>query len=276
MWSQKSLALGLAACLSLAGAAAAAPAADTVYAGIDTWITRGDGSSFTDFAGEPIPAGFFCAGSAPFTGKVIWRGAPIATDERQAEVDTIVQRLDDAAFNRRGKATTRIQVKALSLESLAPIETNCGAFHVTTTLSGRQPITRMEIFLEEENGGRYLAPLSLQIKLRFTPADRKAERPLELTRRFQLAADPRAQWAFAREASSGTRGTVRVDTDGDGLPETWLPRNSNFAPGLAPGQDKVTGCTTQTVCHAGVQLEGSTHCTERCYCNGVAVRGCDL
>lgn len=44
--------------------------AATITNGIDAWVTPGDGSSFASFADDPIPAGFFCAGSEPFTGVI--------------------------------------------------------------------------------------------------------------------------------------------------------------------------------------------------------------
>ena len=47
--------------------------------GIDLWVTPGDGSTFADFSIEKIPAGFFCAGSPAFTGRVALKGIPIAS-----------------------------------------------------------------------------------------------------------------------------------------------------------------------------------------------------
>ncbi|HEY9420289.1 MAG TPA: hypothetical protein VIW92_02655, partial [Thermoanaerobaculia bacterium] len=122
-------ALGIAVLIS--GFAASAFAADRVIQnGIDAFSTPGDGSTFVDFAKKPIPAGFFCPGSAPFTGKVAFKGEPIVTGTPGAlgTTDTIVQRLDDAAFNKRGVARTRVQFRALSLKSLAPLATECGKF----------------------------------------------------------------------------------------------------------------------------------------------------
>src|SRR3712207_3082773 len=101
-------------------------AADNViYRGVDLWDTTNDGSTYMDFARKPIPAGFFCRNSEPFTGRVALRGVSIASSRpgELGAVDTIVERLDDAAFNKQGIATTRIQVRALQLESLAPLKT---------------------------------------------------------------------------------------------------------------------------------------------------------
>ena len=48
--------------------------ARTIRSGIDLWMTTGDGTTYADFSKLPIPAGFFCAGSEPFLGKVAMRG----------------------------------------------------------------------------------------------------------------------------------------------------------------------------------------------------------
>ena len=80
-------------------------AADRIITnGIDLWATRGDGSTFSDFAKSPIPAGFFCLDSEPFTGRIAFKGVPIATGQAGAlgNADTIVQRLDNAVFNKQG------------------------------------------------------------------------------------------------------------------------------------------------------------------------------
>ena len=52
-------------------------AADRVIqSGIDPWRTPGNGSTFINFSRHPIPAGFFCFKSAPFTGRIIFQGGP--------------------------------------------------------------------------------------------------------------------------------------------------------------------------------------------------------
>jgi hypothetical protein len=258
MRSKQQVVLGWVAALALG---AGALQAETVYGGLDSWITKGDGTSFVDFSRQPIPAGFFCAGSKAFTGKVVWLGAAISTDDPRVAVDTLVQRLDDVTFDERGRGVSRLQMKALNLESVAPIQTDCGAYNVRANLAGRQPITRMQIFLEGNDGGRYLAPLALNAKLTFTPADRGG-RSLELRRSLRLGADARAQWAFNREKAR-PQGTIQVDTDGDGIPDTALPRSSNFSAGRPASQDKYTYCEGGRwfYCHPS---DGYEHCVESC------------
>jgi len=136
--------------------AAPALSADRVVTnGIDLWKTPGDGTTFADFSKEPIPAGFFCNKSERFTGKIIFRGVPIATGQPGAlgVSDTIVQRLDNAAFDKRGVATTRIQVRAMQFASVAAVKTACGQFNAYVRLDGDQPVTRMRIVRDNEKGG---------------------------------------------------------------------------------------------------------------------------
>ncbi len=219
--------------LALTLPATAAP--NIIYSGIDVWTTRGDGRTFTDFKFEPIPAGFFCANSAPFEGRIAFQGAPIATGEgyELKRTDTIVHRLDDAVFDKRGRSTTRIQVRALSLVSMAPFQTSCGQFNVKAVLDGEQPVTRMRIFRESDKGGFFIAPLALNVKLLFTPVDRPNARPLVLKQNIRFNTNPPRPWSgeaggrvFVHEAP------VKVDTDGDGTPDTSLPGTSNFVAGL--------------------------------------------
>src|SRR6266852_1284881 len=105
-------------------AATAALAAEPVRKGVDLWMTVA-GRAQTSFADEPIPAGFFCAGSQPFTGTVTFKGVPLAVTPAKSltGIDTVVRRLDDAVFDAKGEATTRIQLMALSLASIEPIQT---------------------------------------------------------------------------------------------------------------------------------------------------------
>lgn len=249
------------------GFAASAFAADIIQNGIDAWATTDDGSTFVDFAKTPIPAGFFCASSAPFTSKVAFRGEPIVTGPPGAlgKADTIVQRLDDAMFNKRGRAVTRIQFRALSLRSMEPIKTACGKFSVTASLEGVQPITRMVIVREDENGGRFSAPLSLNVKMRFTPIGRTSREIFELAKMVHFPADLNVPWR-SKDVAPVPAGFVLVDTDGDRTADTYLPGTSNFIAGQSsrpnlskPGLTVAAG--GRWVCHEG---EGHQHCFWLC------------
>lgn len=235
--------------LALAMSIPASAAERVVYRGIDLWWTQGDGRTFIDFKFDPIPSGFFCALSEPFTGQIVWQGGPIATGVPGAlgKTDTIVERLDNAVFNKRNRATTRVQVRALSFVSVAPVKTSCGSFNVKAVLDGVQPITRMNIVRQNHKGGFYIAPLELNVKLLFTPVQNPNTRPLVLKQNVRFNHNPRMPWVMERPEGQVLvhESYVKVDTDGDGTPDATLPGTSNFTPGFGAREKiPVTG-----MCH---------------------------
>lgn len=241
---------------------------DTLRKGVDVWMTVA-GFAKTSFDQEPIPAGFFCEGSKPFTGTIIFEGAPLAAEPAGSlgTVDTVVRRLDDAVFDEKGQAKTRIQLMALSLVSTKPLETSCGAYDVAVTLAGEQPTTTMDIVRTEAQGGTYSAPLALNVKVAFTPVSGKGDRR-ELTRRVDLGPANNSVWAYV--SAPRYEGNVRIDTNGDGRPDAQLPPASNFLAGVAPSVFKgqsAPSLKTQTAepipvtCPAGQCPYRSCHCT---------------
>lgn len=279
---------------------------NTVESGIDVWWTPGDGSTFITFENRPIPKGFFCPRSEAFTGKIILRGRPLATGKpgELGDADTIVQRLDNATFGEDGVAETRIQLRALQLESVAPFKTSCGDYNIRVVAHGQQPITKMRIIKETANGGRYVAPVRVNFKLTFVPADGISAKKLEITRSFRLLPATNATWNTVRYKQPHARtANVIVDTDGDQIPETSLPKAvGNFLVGMSPervrelvtrsrplakngtattvGTVDTRACGTQTLsydgygdyeCHSGSsdpschpETEGSSHCPQPC------------
>jgi hypothetical protein len=209
-----------------------------VQSGIDPWYTPGNGRTFIDFATIPLPAGFFCFKSEPFVGRVIFRGVPVATGEAKVlgNTDTIVQRLDEAVFDKNGVASTRIQVRVLHFESVQPIKTACGDYNVEVRLNGEQPITQMRIVRENDHGGRFYAPIAVNGKLVFTPVQGGSSEILELTRNVRFPANQGISWADHLAPSQGVHpaGFIQVDTDNDRVPDTFLPgTSSNFAAGAS-------------------------------------------
>ena len=241
-------------------------AADRVIQnGVDLWRTTEDGSTFISLAKTPIPAGFFCAGSAPFAGKIALRGEPLVTDVPGAlgRADTIVQRLDNAAFNKRGQAVTRLQFRALSLKSLTPIETTCGKFDAAVRLDGVQPVTRMVITRRSEDGGTFSAPLALNVMVSFTPVGRVSSEVLEIPVEVRFPANPNFPWR-TKTVVPMPDGFVKVDTDGDRVPDTYVPGTSNF---LA-GQSARGAQTKGYYCHPGDD-PAERHCVY--LCSGCAI-----
>src|SRR6476661_4847127 len=189
-------AVGAAVILALI-AGSPAFAGEVVHKGVDLWMTV-TGFAQTSFADEPIPAGFFCENSQPFTGKVTFKGAPLGVEPAGSlgSIDTVVRRLDDAKFDAKGEATTRIQLMALSLVSSKPIETSCGPYNVAVNLTGKQPLTTMRIFQSDAFGGTYTAPLALNVKAVFTPVNGDPKGRREFTRRIDLGPGTHSVWAY--------------------------------------------------------------------------------
>lgn len=241
-------------------------AADSVIQrGIDVFTTVGDGKTFYDFAQNPIPAGFFCKKSKEFTGRVAFKGLPLATGTpgQLRNADTVIERLDDSVFDSKGTAVTRLQFRALSLVSIAPVKTACGDFHVFVSLGGQQRTTTMNILRTQQGGGEFVAPLAVDVRLSFIPvkAARNKARTLELEESFTFPAVP-IPWSLAEEAVAKRIGPIFVDTNGDLTPDTRLPGTSNFLAGISPGllpngsRNKSGGCGT--TCHA--YEEDKQHC----------------
>lgn len=209
-----------------------------IQRGIDVFTTVGDGRTFYDFAHNPIPAGFFCKKSKAFTGRVAFKGLPLTTGipGQLRNADTVVERLDDSAFDAKGTASTRLQFRALSLVSIAPIKTACGDFHAYVSLSGQQRTTTMSIVRNQQGGGEFVAPLAVDVRLTFIPVKpaRDKARSLRIEDGFTFPAIP-IPWSFAEESTAKRIGSVLVDTNGDLTPDTLLPGTSNFAPGIPPG-----------------------------------------
>ncbi len=258
-------------CSSLLGLPPLA-ADSTIQRGIDIFTTVGDGRTSYDFAQNPIPAGFFCQRSKAFTGRVTFKGLPLTTGTpgQLWGTDTVVERLDDAVFDASGTATTRLQFRALSLVSTAPIKTACGAFHVYVSLAGEQRVTTMNIFRTQEGGGNFVAPLAVNTRVTFIPvkpARNKAARKLELAADFTFPASP-LPWSFPAGARAKGMGSVIVDTNGDLTPDTLLPGTSNFSPGSSPDHfmsklyygECPDPCSMEPSCHIDPST-GKMHCT---------------
>jgi len=224
--------LGAALVLALTGAPSLF-AGEAIHNGVDLWMTVG-GFAQTTFADNPLPAGFFCDRSEPFTGVVKFKGAPLAVEPAGSLgiIDTVVRRLDDAKFDAKGEAETRIQLMALSLVSTKPIETSCGNYDVAVSLTGKQPVTMMKIFQSDIFGGTYSAPLELNVKAVFTPVRGDKSGRREVTRRIDLGPSNHSVWAYLNLPRY--QPGVRIDTNNDGRPDMALPPSSNFLAGVSP------------------------------------------
>jgi hypothetical protein len=272
------LVLGVALVFALLGGSSAS-AVEPIHKGVDMWMTV-SGFARTSFAKEPIPAGFFCAGSQPFTGAVTFKGAPLATEPARAlgDIDTMVRRLDDAVFDAKGEATTRIQLMALSLVSTEPIVTSCGKYNVAVHLDGDQPTTTMHILRTSALGGTYSAPLALKVKAVFTPATGDPSARRELTTRIDLGPSTNSVWVYLKAPQY--KNAIKVDTDGDGRPDAVLPAGSNFLPGVTPAvfkgePTKPTLASAIANCPVGQTPYQACHCDPNATDPNTSSSGCD-
>ena len=277
------LALSLLAVVLGLGMALTASERSVVYRGSDFWQTLEDGT-YVDFSEEAIPAGFLCSGSAPFTRRIDLMGEPLETDPAGVfgPADTIVERLDDAVFNEQGVARTRVQMRALSLISIEPVQTECGSYRVTVGLDGEQPVTEMQIVRDGIIGGYFLAPLELNARISFWPVTeqedfrrspldleagpaRRSYRPLQIVQFFRLGVNPRAGWTFfPGQGGLQHEEAALVDQDGDGRPETRVPGTSNFAGGWwdmggVPSRTNIYLASSSTTTNAVSAIEHLQH-----------------
>lgn len=234
---------------------------DVIHSGPDVWKT---GRTFTSFAVDPIPADFFCPGSQPFTDTVHLKGVPLVTEPEcnGFGVDTVIHRLDNATFHEDGTASTRIRFLALSLGGVEPLEiAGCGVYDVTASLDGEQPTTEMKLQRTSEDGGTFLAPLELDVKMVFTPRD--GGEALQVHRNIKLGPGTSSFWSVVPMPEDYVQ--VKVDTDGDQVPDTMIPAPSNFAAGNiavpAALACKVVIKPPPPVCLYPYCLYESCHCT---------------
>ncbi len=256
--------------LALLGLVIALPAlaADPViYKGTDLWTTPKGSGTVVSFANNPIPAGFFCPGSAPFTGKIALHGRPLVTGlpGQLPGIDTIVERLDDARFDTNGVTLSRVRMRALSLVSSAPVETSCGRFRVSVSLAGEQRITTMRIVRQNELGGVFTAPLAVDARLVFRPVLAGSAQPKELLATVTFQGATAFPWSFGTQKGGLSSGPVLVDTNGDGKAETLLPGTSNFVAGwrVSSPIELVGACGYTTYC-CHDDGTGQLHCVQIC------------
>jgi hypothetical protein len=242
--------------------------------GIDVFTTTANGTTFYDFSKSPIPAGFFCEKSKPFRGRVVFKGLPLET-ERPGQLrgaDTVIERLDDAVFKANDTAVTRVRFRALSLVSVSPIRTGCGAYHAYVSLAGPQRITKMRIRRTHEGGGTFSAPLAVNVRLTFIPVNAskaRSPRKLELLGDFTFPASP-LPWGLSAGAGAKRINTAFVDTNGDLTPDTQLSGTTNFFPGWSRNMSVPKACylCEPKMCHTD-PATGKEHCSGPIYaCNG--------
>jgi hypothetical protein len=133
---------------------------------------------------------------------------------------------------------------------VSPLRTECGLYNVMVALEGTQAVTRMRIVRTNENGGFFVAPLSLSAKLTFTPVAGRGRETRELVQVVEFDSNPRVAWSDQMMERRVKR--INVDTDGDLEPDTVLPLGSRFA----------TPTKALAGCHCDSSLSFSTTTSE--------------
>lgn len=148
-----------------------------VKKGHELWRTGAEPISSHDFSVTPIPAGFFCPGSNPFTGIVYLKGAPLGMCDGQnvGLTDTVIERMQDTAVVvPPGTAPPiNVEMRCLNLESRLPIAVTGGAcagnWDVRVTLDPSPASTgTMSIGFDTDTRGTYSTTLNVFPNFTFT------------------------------------------------------------------------------------------------------------
>jgi len=220
---------------------------DAIAPGYDMFKTVSGGETYSSFANNPIPAGFFFEGSEAFTGRIDYVGVPLATQPVNAlnGIDTIIERLDTAVFNDQGTAVSGLRIKALSMAAAAPIEVSGTLWDVSVSLTEKQPVTEVVYVRDTDITGRFTADLVVNVRLTFThQVNKKLTRTLDRTVHFNSYNEIPYQLAEPQsDAAAKVRAQVdqvMVDADGDGVADAPLGLGDNGFGMLATVQATLT------------------------------------
>ena len=245
-------------------AAGAAPA--TITRGVDIFTTSA--GTRADFTSNPIPAGFFCAGSSAFSGSIPLSGVPLTTAPAgiAGSTDTVVERLANGVFGAGGTATIPIILRALrmggSLTVFCPGVGNTN-WQVDVCACGQQVQTSVTVKIDPACGvcGTFNGSLSVNACLRFTRLDNgQTAGPIRQAIQLSIASMP---WCYqAGISETVVASSFAVDTNCDGQPDLTVPGTSNFHPGWScpnVGQDCWALFASLTRCHDGPSKD-HPHC----------------
>lgn len=264
--------LSAVALLLLLGVSAPAVAQVVIPASVDLFATSGSPATTADFSSDPLPADFFCRGSAPFAGTIGLVGQPLVTNPPgvAGNANTIVARLRDVVLQNAGDmATVPVKVQALSLVGANLFSVACvdrtTTWQVRACLCdcdcGDQETTSIKITLEDPDCGcgTFSGDLSLNVCLTFTEVDTgevrgPVQRPVKLT----IVNMP---WCTQGPPDVITpTSAFEVDANCDGCTNKFLPAATGFVPGATCGAGSCQELEPQ--CHeAGAGTE-HLHCVE--------------
>ena len=259
--------------LGILGVLLAVPAVagpTTIKKGIDIFSTSA--GTAADFSGTPLPADFFCTGSAAFSGTIPLTGVPLTTSPAGIAgiTDTIVERLADGIFGSSGTTTIPVVLRALKMRSTSNLSVYCPGvgstdWRVDVCLCGTQKETSITAKIDSscEKCGTFSGTLSVDACLRFTEVDTGTVLgPVSNGLRLGINSMP---WCY--EPGSGETvisDSFLVDSTCSGEPSLSLPGTSNFHPGWScktVGLDCLTLFSSLTTCHPDYDHPtGHLHC----------------
>ncbi len=242
--------------MGLAAALIALPvlADNTVTHGSDLFQTAGDGSTYAQVS---VPAGYFCTGSAAWSGTVVLTGVPVVTSPANVlgNTDTVVERLADTTFDGSGNATVNAIVRAANFKSTSPISvsgcTGSSLWDVRSSAAPTQSAFAMTLHRTSSTatGGTFDSDVTISPRLTFTQQGTGGlvHTLDQSTVHFTTSG---ASWTHHPGTGGLSYGSsVQVDTDGDSVADTTVPATSNFAAGWSSVPQ--SGCTTPP-CGVGV------------------------
>lgn len=268
----RSLCMRIACVCSLLALLAVPASAQIVPAGSDVWATAT--GSISDFSTNPLPAGFFCPGSAPFNGIIQWVGEPLQTNPPgvAGNADTVIARLATVDLS-SGMATVPVKVKALSMRSLNTLFITCGdgttsRWIVRACLCGcdcngdeGQAETSLKLTLTDPDCECGVADgdLKLRVCLRFINQDTGEVRG-PVSQDVHLAV---TNMPFCLNPAPGSvfpREPFEVDTNCDGSVDCFMPGTQRFFGGVICGQG--TCIPPEPSCHSSFGQADHDHCVE--------------
>lgn len=255
-------------CLCAIAALVALPAAaSNVNAGSDFWKTTAAGTSVS-FAGQAIPAGFFCPGSLSFSGSIALKGKNIAANMALQGADTILERTQTAVLG--AVDTVPLYIRVLSLQDVQPHSVpECGSSYdvfVRLNPAVSQPQGSITINHSMPTGGTFNSVLPVETEVIFT--DTATGNVKSIANSTVLNTSTACWNHMPGPGGIVVNGPVTVDSDGDGILDLTLPGSSNFAPGwCAPaggsGNPTFSPPTHQAPTHAHSVQPPKKKCTIR-------------
>jgi hypothetical protein len=227
-----------------------------------------------DFAGTPLPADFFCPGSAPFGGVVPLQGVPLATNPPgiAGGADTIVEHLTTGTFS-GGVASFAAVLRAMHLRSSGNLSIVCGdgtttSWRVDVCACGPQTATKIVAKLDPacNNCGTAGGTLAVSVCVTFT--DVNSGRVLgpvrqNLTMNLVNSTTGPTPWCFkAGQNEPVANVPFQVDTNCDNQPDLTVRPSANFHTGYkcaTQGADCLALFGSLTHCHENFSDPTSDH-----------------